>query len=51
VRVSFHFTVDVLEGQSAPRPALTIEFLNRSSGKVESFVAFPGFTGGVFVAS
>ena len=51
VRVSFRVTTDVLEGQSAPQPALTIERLNRMTGAVMSFHAFPGFTGGVYVAS
>jgi hypothetical protein len=36
---------------SPPQPALTIEVLNRRTGKLDSFVAFPGFTGGVRVAS
>jgi hypothetical protein len=51
VRVSFHFKVEVLEGQPAPRPALTIELLNRRTGALESFHAFEGFRGGVSVAS
>jgi hypothetical protein len=51
VRVSFRFQTEVLECQSAPRPAVTIEILNTSTGKVESFTAYPGFTGGVVVAS
>ena len=51
VRVSFRVTTDVLEGQPAPQPALTIECLNRATGAVVSFHAFPGFTGGVYVAA
>jgi hypothetical protein len=51
VRVSFRFKVEVLEGQPAPRPALTIEILNRKTGTLDSFHAFPGFMGGVVVAS
>ena len=37
VRVSFRVQTDVLEGQSDPRPALTIEVLNRKTGALESF--------------
>jgi len=51
VRVGFRFKVEVVEGQSDPRPALTIEVLNRRTGAVESVHAFPGFAGGVRVAS
>jgi hypothetical protein len=51
VRVSFRVTTDVMEGQSAPQPALTIESVNRTTGIVMSFLAFPGFAGGVYVAA
>ena len=51
VRVSFRVTTDVMEGQTAPQPALTIECLNRTTGVLMSFHAFPGFTGGVYVAA
>lgn len=49
VTVSFSCTAAVPDGGSAPQPALTIEILNRKSGVLESFHAFPGFTGGVVV--
>ena len=51
VRVSFRFNVELLEGQSAPRPTLTVEILNRKTGATDSFLAFPGFAGGVYVGS
>ena len=51
VRVSFRFEAEVLENESAPRPTLMIEVLNRKTGALESFQAFPGFTGGVYVAA
>lgn len=51
VKVGYRYTVAVVEGMPTPRPALTIEILNRRSGAVESFHAFPGFSGGVVVAS
>ena len=52
VRVEFRFEVEVDENRTAdPRPSLTIEVLNRKTGKLESFHAFPGFNGGVVVAS
>lgn len=34
-----------------PHPAFLIEILNRRTGKLESFHAFPGFGGGVSVAA
>ena len=34
-----------------PHPVLLIELLNRKTGKLESFHSFPGFAGGVFVAT
>ena len=36
---------------SGLQPTVLIELLNRRTGKLESFHAFPGFSGGVFVAS
>jgi hypothetical protein len=51
VRVSFRVQTDFLEGQPAPRPALTIEVLNRRTGAIDSSFVFPGFMGGVSVAS
>jgi hypothetical protein len=52
VRVSGRITAVVVDpSDSAPQPALLIELLNRRTGKLESFHAFPGFSGGVFVGS
>jgi hypothetical protein len=51
VNVSFRITSEVAEGQRAPQPSITIEILDRRSGEVASFLAFPGFTGGVTVAA
>src|SRR5262245_52107528 len=52
VRVSGRITAVVSDpSDSAPQPALTIEILNRRTGQVVSFLAFPGFAGGVRVAS
>lgn len=33
------------------RPVILLEFLNRNTGKLESFRTFPGFSGGVTVAA
>ena len=49
VRVAFRLTCEVSEGEPMPTPAITIEVVNARTGRVESFQAFPGFTGGVFV--
>lgn len=53
VRVSGRITAVVSDPSdpSHAQPALLIEILNRRTGKLDSFHAFPGFTGGVFVAS
>jgi len=52
VRVSGRITAVVSDpSDKAPQPALTIEILNRRTGQIDSFYAFPGFTGGVVVAS
>ncbi len=51
VKVSFRVETEAVEGARAPQPSLTIEFLNRRTGKLESFHAFPGYTGGVYVAA
>lgn len=50
VSVGFQFKTEVVEGMTTPQPSLTIEVLNRRTGEVMSFYAFPGFTGGVRVA-
>jgi hypothetical protein len=36
---------------TGPHPAFLIEMLNRRTGKLESFHAYPGFGGGVYVAA
>jgi len=51
VNVSFRATVQVEEAQSAPRPSTTIEILDRTTGAVASSHAYPGFSGGVYVAA
>jgi hypothetical protein len=51
VNVSFRITAEVAEGQRAPQPELTIEILDRRTGQLASFLAFPGYTGGVYVAA
>ncbi len=51
VNVSFRITSEVAEGQRAPHPSITIEILDRRSGQLASFLAFPGFSGGVSVAA
>ena len=51
VPVHFEIVTDVVEGVPAPTPAVTIELVNVRTGAVESFHAFPGFTGGVYVAA
>ena len=53
VRVSARITAIAIDPSdpSAPNPALLVELLNRRTGKLESFHAVPGFSGGVFVAS
>ena len=51
VKVSFRVEAEVVEGRPAPQPSITIEIVNAKSGEVVSFDAFPGFTGGVFVAA
>ena len=50
VNVSFQVVVQVAEGQRAPQPSITIEVVHARTGAVQSFLAFPGFTGGVSVA-
>ena len=53
VRVSGRITSVAVDPSdpSHPQPVLLIELLNRRTGKLESFLAHPGFTGGVVVAS
>jgi hypothetical protein len=53
VRVSGRITAITVDPSDAsePQPMVLIELLNRRTGKLESFHAFPGFSGGVFVAS
>ena len=51
VNVSFRITAEVAEGERAPHPSLTVETLDRRSGEIASFLAFPGFSGGVYVAA
>ena len=53
VRVSARITKIVIDDddRGEPQPVFLIEILNRKTGKLESFHAFPGFAGGVFVAS
>ena len=48
VRVSGRVTA-IASDVSDPQPVLLIELLNRRTGKLESFLSFPGFSGGVFV--
>ena len=50
VRVSGRITA-VASDPSDPNAVFLIELLNRKTGKLESFHAFPGFSGGVVVAS
>ena len=50
VRVSGRITA-VASDPSDSRPVLLIEILNARTGKLESFHAFPGFAGGVSVAT
>ena len=51
VKVSFRITAEVAEGERAPQPSITIEIVDRRTGELASFLAFPGFTGGVYVAA
>ena len=51
VNVGFRITAEVAEGQRAPHPSLTIEILDRRTGELASFLAYPGFSGGVYVAA
>lgn len=51
VKVSFRARTEAVEGASAPHPTLTIELINRRTGKLDSFHSFPGFTGGISVAA
>jgi hypothetical protein len=54
VAVSFRIAsvpVDPSDPSTAPRPAVLIEIVSARTGDVLSFQSFPGFTGGVFVAS
>ena len=51
VNVSFRITAEVAEGERAPHPSLTIEIVDRRTGELASFLAFPGFTGGAYVAA
>lgn len=50
VRVSGRITA-VVSDPSDPNAVFLIELLNRRTGKLESFHAFPGFSGGVVVSS
>ena len=51
VPVSFHVEVEVIEGRRTPEPAVTIELVNTRTREAHTFVAYGGFTGGVYVAS
>jgi hypothetical protein len=51
VPVRFRVEVEVLEGRPALQPTVLIEVVNARTGEVMSFHAFPGFTGGVYVAA
>jgi hypothetical protein len=53
VRVGGRITAVVVDpsDSSPPQPMFLIELLNRRTGKLDSFLAFPGFSGGVVVAS
>ena len=51
VNVSFRISSEVVEGHRAPQPSITIEIIDRRSGQLASFLAFPGYTGGVHVAA
>jgi hypothetical protein len=45
VPVSVEVEAELADGQSLPRPSLTVEILNARTGEVQSFHAFPGSTG------
>lgn len=51
VPVRFQIEAEVVEGQPIPRPSITIEVVHARTGEVQSFLAFPGFAGGVSVAT
>ena len=51
VPVRFRIEAEAVEGRPAPQPAVTIEVVDARTGEVQSFLAFPGFTGGVSVAA
>ena len=51
VNVNFRITCEVAQGQREPQPSITVEILDRRSGQLASFLAFPGFSGGVSVAA
>jgi hypothetical protein len=51
VNVSFQVVAQVVDGQRAPQPSITIELVHARTGEVQSFLAFPGFAGGVSVAA
>jgi len=51
VVVTFSTQVAIEAGPPSPQVAVTIEVVNTRTGEVASFLAFPGFTGGVTVAA
>ncbi len=51
VPVRVQFETEIVEDRPAPHPAVTIEILNARTGALQSFHVFPGFAGGVRVAS
>jgi hypothetical protein len=51
VPVRFQIEAETVEGRPAPQPSITIEVVHAKTGEVQSFLAFPGFTGGVYVAT
>jgi hypothetical protein len=51
VPVRFGIEAEAVEGRPAPQPSVTIEVVETRTGEVASFLAFPGFSGGVYVAA
>jgi hypothetical protein len=51
VEVTFRVESECAEDRPAPHPSITIELVHARTGDVESFQSFPGFTGGVRVAT
>ena len=51
VRVSGRITAVAVDPSDPQTAAISIELVNRRTGKIDSFISFPGFSGGVTVAS